>query len=144
MFILNRMFAFNNFYSTFYTCRFAHLTTSPTAFVPKANKWISVTWARTIPPTNRYFTQTFWIQGVNHNFIRSFFQCLYVYDILLVNDKVLTNKPLRERAKILRDVIQPIPGRVQFSDIKIGKTSKDITDALFEAIDRYAQSRMAQ
>jgi len=63
-------------------------------------------------------------------------QCLYVYDILLVNDKVLTNKPLRERAKILRDVVHPIPGRVQFSDIKIGKTSKDITDALFEAIDR--------
>ena len=98
---------------------------------------------RHLGPDHPTYQQVFYpdlkyVQGVKHNFIRTFFQCLYVYDILLVNDKVLTNKPLRERAKILRDVIHPIPGRVQFSDIKIGKTSKDITDALFEAIDRYA------
>ena len=65
-------------------------------------------------------------------------QCLYAYDVLLVNDKVLTNRPLRERLEVLRKIINPVPNRVQISHVDIKRTGADISEALFAAIDRYS------
>ena len=66
----------------------------------------------------------------------TYHQCLFVYDILLVNDQVLTNKPLNQRLEILHKVVTEIPGRIHFSERKTGSSSQDISTALFDAIDR--------
>ena len=42
-----------------------------------------------------------------------FQQCLYVYDVVYLNGKVLTNKPLRERIEIVKECIKEERGRVQ-------------------------------
>lgn len=47
---------------------------------------------------------------------------MFVFDILLYNDCVLSNKPLRERCKVLSDVFVAIEGRIKVSDIKEGTT----------------------
>ena len=65
-------------------------------------------------------------------------QCLYAYDVLLVNDKVLTNRPLRERLEVLRKIINPVTNRVQISQVDIKRTGADISEALFAAIDRFS------
>ena len=40
--------------------------------------------------------------------------CLFVFDILLLNDTCLVNTPLHERRKILEASLSPIPGKVPF------------------------------
>lgn len=47
---------------------------------------------------------------------------LCVFDILLLNDEVLTNKSLRDRRKILADVFNPVEGRICLSEYKEGQT----------------------
>lgn len=48
---------------------------------------------------------------------------LCVFDILSLNDKVLSNKPLRERKQILEtDVFNPVEGRIVLSEYKEGRT----------------------
>lgn len=48
--------------------------------------------------------------------------CLHVFDIVLLNDKVLTNQPLKERKKILKTVFEPEEGRLLLSDVKEART----------------------
>jgi hypothetical protein len=45
-----------------------------------------------------------------------------VFDILLLNDVVLSNKPLRERRKAVEGAFNPVEGRITLSDIRQGKT----------------------
>jgi hypothetical protein len=45
-----------------------------------------------------------------------------VFDILLLNDVVLSNKPLRERRKALEGAFNPVEGRIVLSDVRQGKT----------------------
>ena len=64
-------------------------------------------------------------------------QCLYIYDILLLNDNVLANKPLRERLTLLNGALpKEVQGRVHLADRKIGTTKDHVAEALNEAIDR--------
>jgi DNA ligase-4 len=65
-----------------------------------------------------------------------FHQCLYIYDIVYLNGKVLTNKPLRDRIALVESIVKPLDGRVQFAERKTGKTKGDVVDALNLAIDR--------
>ncbi|KAK2178306.1 hypothetical protein NP493_548g00024 [Ridgeia piscesae] len=60
---------------------------------------------------------------------------MFVFDILQYNHSVLSNKPLKERCKILKDVFDPIEGRIKVSEVKIGSTKQDCVNALNEAID---------
>ena len=64
-------------------------------------------------------------------------QCLYIYDILLLNDTVLANKPLKERLDLLKTILPcEVQGRVHLADRKIGSNKTHIAKALNEAIDR--------
>ncbi len=63
-------------------------------------------------------------------------QCLYLYDIVYLNGRVLTNLPLRERLEILSQLVVEERGRVQLADRKTGSSTKDVVDALNDAIDR--------
>lgn len=65
-----------------------------------------------------------------------FQQCLYAYDVVYLNGKVLTNQPLTHRLEVLSSIIQEIPGRVQFADRKKASTTADVIHALNDAIDR--------
>ena len=47
---------------------------------------------------------------------------LCVFDILMLNDQVLSNKTLKERKEILADVFTPIEGRIEFSEYKLAGT----------------------
>ena len=53
---------------------------------------------------------------------REYQPMLCVFDVLMLNGKVLSNKPLLERKELIKQVFNPIPGRVIVSDIKTGKT----------------------
>lgn len=44
--------------------------------------------------------------------------CVMVFDVLLYNDRVLTNLPLRERLTYLDKVVTPVEGRIQLSEHK--------------------------
>jgi len=44
--------------------------------------------------------------------------CYNVFDVVLLNDKVLTNKPLRERLQLIDTVFEPEEGRIQISQHK--------------------------
>lgn len=48
--------------------------------------------------------------------------CFCVFDILYLNDEVLTNKPLLERFKILEEIIQPEEGVIMISVKEIVKS----------------------
>ena len=63
-------------------------------------------------------------------------QCLVLYDICLLNGKVLTNIPLWERIEILGKIINVKEGRVELSKRVKASSTKDVVDALNEAIDR--------
>jgi len=63
-------------------------------------------------------------------------QCLVLYDICLLNGKLLTNLPLRERIEILKSTVNVKEGRVELSKRLTANTTKDVVDALNDAIDR--------
>ena len=48
--------------------------------------------------------------------------CLHVFDILLYNNKVLTNLPLKERLGYLEKVFTPCDGRMIISQHKEART----------------------
>lgn len=51
--------------------------------------------------------------------------CYNIFDIVVLNDKVLTNKPLRERLQLLDTIIDPEEGRVQISQHTEARTKYD-------------------
>ncbi|XP_069127951.1 DNA ligase 4-like [Argopecten irradians] len=61
--------------------------------------------------------------------------CYNIFDIVVLNDKVLTNKPIRERLQLLQTVIEPEEGRVQISQHTEANTNQECADALNKAID---------
>ncbi|XP_066248111.1 DNA ligase 4 isoform X2 [Euwallacea similis] len=55
--------------------------------------------------------------------------CFCVYDMVLFNDKVLTNRPLRERVNLLRLVFKKtIPGTILLSEITETSSRQEIID----------------
>ncbi len=47
---------------------------------------------------------------------------LCVFDILMLNGEVLSNKPLRQRKEVLKTVFEPVDGTLVLSEWKDGKT----------------------
>ncbi|CAF0874039.1 unnamed protein product [Brachionus calyciflorus] len=61
--------------------------------------------------------------------------CYCVFDILLYNDEVLTNRPLKERVEYIKKSFSEIEGRIQYSSQIKAKTNQHVVDALNNAID---------
>lgn len=61
--------------------------------------------------------------------------CFCVFDILLFNDKVLTNRPLKERIEYIRKSFSEIEGRIQYSVQQKALSNQQVVDALNNAID---------
>lgn len=63
--------------------------------------------------------------------------CFCVYDIILLNDKVLTNRSLKDRLAILGRVFKrQIPGTLIVSDVSKVCTPEGVVDALNRAVDK--------
>ncbi|CAF1240093.1 unnamed protein product, partial [Didymodactylos carnosus] len=63
--------------------------------------------------------------------------CLIVFDILLYNDEILTNKPLHERLSYVKSkVFEPIEGRIMLSEIRTAHNNQDVINELNMAIDQ--------
>lgn len=61
--------------------------------------------------------------------------CFCVFDILLYNDTVLTNKPLKERVEYIRKSFEEIEGHIVYSTRELCTTNQQVVDALNKAID---------
>ena len=62
--------------------------------------------------------------------------CFIVFDILMYNEEILTNKPLNERLQYLhKKILEPIEGRIIFSTIKPGTSNQDVINELNLAIE---------
>jgi DNA ligase-4 len=61
--------------------------------------------------------------------------CYVVFDILYLNDQVLTNKPLSERLEYLKKAFNEIDGRIVYSQRETATTNQQVVDALNKAID---------
>lgn len=61
----------------------------------------------------------------------SYQPCFCIYDIILLNDKVLTNNPLKERLQVLHEVFEALKeGTICLSEVKEVFSRKEIIDAL--------------
>ena len=63
-------------------------------------------------------------------------QCLVLYDILLLNGRVLSSLPLKERLELLNSVVTIKEGTVEMAQRVEGHSARDIRNALNDAIDR--------
>ncbi|KAK3794568.1 hypothetical protein RRG08_003717 [Elysia crispata] len=70
--------------------------------------------------------------------------CVQVFDILLLNGRVLTNTALKDRLPILEDAFTPIDGRIIRSVYKRASSNQDCADALNEAIDNKEEGIMVK
>ncbi|KAK3927158.1 DNA ligase 4 [Frankliniella fusca] len=61
--------------------------------------------------------------------------CFCVFDVLMLNGEILTNKPLEDRVKVLKGVFTPLEGVIMETPQKCVTTSSEIVDALNKAID---------
>lgn len=84
-------------------------------------------------------TQTFGSKGMNLDVKKlkggKYKPCFCVFDILLMNEQILTNQPLSRRVKCLRKYVKTIPGTLHLSEILEAKSKQDIIDALNASID---------
>lgn len=62
--------------------------------------------------------------------------CLCVFDILLCNGQVLTNKPLCERLHYLENLFTPSEGIIMYTEQKKVTTGQEVMDELNLAIDK--------
>ena len=62
--------------------------------------------------------------------------CFIIFDILMYNDEILTNRTLNERLEYLhKKICEPIEGRLIFSAIKTGQSNQDVINELNLAIE---------
>lgn len=61
--------------------------------------------------------------------------CFCVFDILMFNDEILTNKPLKERLGYLEKVFDPVEGRLELSTRELASRNQQVANALNNAID---------
>lgn len=61
--------------------------------------------------------------------------CFCIFDILLLNNKTLTSRPLKERLQLLNAVFKPIEGTVVRSKYIEATTRKEIIEALNNSMD---------
>ncbi|KAJ8914544.1 hypothetical protein NQ315_010008 [Exocentrus adspersus] len=63
--------------------------------------------------------------------------CFCAYDIILLNNKILTDKPLNERVELLRKVFKNLkPGVITLSEIKEVFSRQEIVDELNAAVNK--------
>lgn len=64
--------------------------------------------------------------------------CFCVYDIILLNDEILTNRPLKQRVKLLQGKVfqQTLKGSIVLSQIKKVFRPQEIVDELNLAVDK--------
>lgn len=62
--------------------------------------------------------------------------CFCVFDILLLNGKILTGEPLTKRIELLRDLIEPKEGTLMFSNVMEAHCKQDLLDALNMSFDK--------
>lgn len=61
--------------------------------------------------------------------------CFAVFDIVYLNGRVLTNRPLNYRLDVLSEIITPEEGIITFPDRKRITSKEEVWDALNEAIE---------
>lgn len=62
--------------------------------------------------------------------------CFCIYDVILLNDKILTNKPLKDRVSLLKRIFKElVPGTIVLSEIKEVQTRQEIVNELNLAVD---------
>ena len=72
-------------------------------------------------------------------------QCLFLYDILLLDGKVLTNVPLYQRLEKLQSIIPKIVhGRVHLANRQVASSALELTNALNKAIDNREEGIMVK
>ena len=72
-------------------------------------------------------------------------QCLFLYDILLLDGKVLTNVPLHQRLEKLQSIIPKIVhGRVHLANRQVASSALELTNALNKAIDNREEGIMVK
>lgn len=62
--------------------------------------------------------------------------CFCVFDIIFLNDKILTNVSLKERLTLLKTVFKEEVGVIILSKFFEAKSKWDIVDALNQSMDR--------
>uniref|UniRef100_H2ZIX8 DNA ligase 4 n=1 Tax=Ciona savignyi TaxID=51511 RepID=H2ZIX8_CIOSA len=62
--------------------------------------------------------------------------CFVVFDILYLNDELLTSKPQIERFNLFNKLIVPVEGRMHLTEAKQASSNKEVVASLNEAIDR--------
>ncbi|XP_057368130.1 DNA ligase 4-like isoform X1 [Daphnia carinata] len=62
--------------------------------------------------------------------------CFVAFDILLLNDEVLSNLPYQERLKLLESAVKTKESVVQFPSRKLATTKMEVTNLLNDAIDQ--------
>ncbi|RWS12974.1 DNA ligase 4-like isoform X2 [Dinothrombium tinctorium] len=65
-----------------------------------------------------------------------------VFDIVMLNKNLLTEKPLSERSSILESRLKEIKNRLQLAERKLASTKEEAIAALNEAIDRHEEGVM--
>ncbi|XP_035224665.1 DNA ligase 4-like [Stegodyphus dumicola] len=61
--------------------------------------------------------------------------CFCVFDILMVNGKVLSNLPLTDRVIYIKDTFTPIENKIRYTEQKIFSKNAEVVDELNSAID---------
>lgn len=61
--------------------------------------------------------------------------CFIAFDILLLNDEVLTKRPISERVQLLSSLIVSVRGIIMVSTVDRFKTKQELLDQLNKAVD---------
>ncbi|CAL1282897.1 unnamed protein product [Larinioides sclopetarius] len=61
--------------------------------------------------------------------------CFCVFDILMLNDKVLSSLPLSERISYIRNTFAAIENKIRYTEQKTASTNDEVTEELNKAID---------
>lgn len=84
-------------------------------------------------------TKTFATKAMNtdikHQREEGYQPCYYAFDLIMLNGRVLTNQPLKERLELLKTVFKEEEGRLFLSKHTEANTNQDCAEALNEAID---------
>ncbi|KAG8188782.1 hypothetical protein JTE90_009176 [Oedothorax gibbosus] len=61
--------------------------------------------------------------------------CFCVFDVVMMNDRVLSNLPTTERTVLIRDVFTPIESKIRYTEQINATTNAQVTEELNKAID---------
>ncbi|PAA70532.1 hypothetical protein BOX15_Mlig012247g1 [Macrostomum lignano] len=77
--------------------------------------------------------------------VRGYVPCFVVFDLILLNGRVLTDRPLVERKRILdNQVLAPVPGRLLISEWSLASTQAEAVEKFNAAIESREEGLMAK